>query len=65
MPPMMMIPTKIAKTIPMMAPAAVLSQLKSSLMTMVAWLDCAAFPPPKDPPIQKIAKIMAAILPSV
>jgi hypothetical protein len=57
---MIIIPTKIAKTTPTIAPAAVLSQLNNSLITIVAWLDCAALPPPKEPPIQNTAKIAAA-----
>ena len=54
---MIIIPTSIANTRPTIAPAAVLSQLNNSFKTIVAWLDCAAFPPPKEPPIQKTAKI--------
>ena len=63
-PPIIIIPTKIAKTTPIIAPAAVLSKPNNSFNTTVAWLDCAALPPPNEPPIQKIAKTTAAILPT-
>ena len=51
--------------IPITAPALVLSNPNSCFTTIVAWFDWAALPPPKDPPIQQIAKTTAAILPKV
>ena len=41
---------------PMIAPEKVDSKPNKSLITNAAWFAWAAFPPPKDPPMQKIAK---------
>ncbi len=48
---------------PMIAPALVLSSPTNCFIAKVAVFDCAAFPPPNDPPIQQIAKTTAATFP--
>ena len=64
-PPIIINPTIPAIIKPIIAPALVLSKPKSCLIARVAVLDCAAFPPPKDPPIQNIANNDAATVPNV
>ena len=47
----------------MTAPALVLSRPINCFIASVAVFDCAALPPPNEPPIQQTAKITAEIFP--
>jgi len=66
MPPMMTIPTATAKQRPMsqLSPAIGLSAPPvTAWIWAVAWLAWNMLPPPSAPPMQKIAKRMARVLP--
>ena len=62
-PPMIMIPTKTIIISPIMVRALPPVIPKASTNCMAAWLDWAAFPPPKEAPIHKTAKITANVFP--